>query len=168
MRLEAGQKFSLVVVSLDERVGHVAIRLHGRHAHMAELWIGVGFEADRLDQLGTILTRSLDNRVQIDHREGDVLHVVAVLLQQLADLLVVGVQRRLEHNDDVVLLDDVTYVISRACLQSAIEEVLEAETSTIPASRLSKAISYKQARIRGRKLDQIKLTCLALPTRNVI
>lgn len=68
-----------------------------------------------LHNLSAALSRLLHQIFQIDDRKCNVLDIIAMLDQTLAEFTVSRVQWGLEDKDNVVLLDDMLDYVSLAC-----------------------------------------------------
>ena len=125
----------MVVVAIDERVDDVAVGPHGRFAQDAVL---AAVDLGRLEHgHGAARGRLAPGRLDVVHRERDVLHAVAVMVHVLGDLAV-GRQWRGEHEPDVVLLDHVRGAVADLRLEAGERGRREAPQRAVVRGRLAR------------------------------
>jgi hypothetical protein len=83
--------------------------------------------------LSAALLGSLHQIVKVLDGECNVPGVIAVQGEQVTDLLVVRIESGLEDEDEVVEAHSVAHYVTAARLQASIQEVLQTESSAIPA-----------------------------------
>ena len=131
---EPGQEDAAVVAALDEGVDGVAVGGDGGDAHFAVLVAeGLGLADAARAAAGGLAPGGFG----VVHPQRDVADAVAVQADVLGDR-VVGLQRRGEHEADLVLHQDVGGAVARAGLGSAIGGQAEAERGAVEVRGLAR------------------------------
>jgi len=124
---------TIVVGALDKGVVGVAIGGNGGHPDGAVLILLLVGGTNRL---GALLDSTVVDGMNIINSKGNISDTVAVEGEVVGELLVVGVQRRLEDEGDPILTDNVRADIAGSSLKTAVSNVLETEASGVEGGSL--------------------------------
>ena len=141
---KAGEKNAPVTAALDERVHGVAIGGDGGNAHFP---IGVAQAFGLAHAAGAASRRRAPGRFGIVHPQRDVADTVAVPADVIVDR-VVGPQRRGQHEADLPLAQDITGLVARAGLRTAVGRQFHAHRSAVEVRRLA-GISHPEFNVIG-------------------
>ena len=150
---ESGQERAPVIAAFDEAVNGVAVDADRRHTHFARAVAqGLGLADAARAAAGGGAPRGLG----IVHPQRDIAHAIAVQPDMRGDFAI-GLQRRGEHEADLVLHQDVAGAVAGAGLGTAIGGQPKAERGAIEVRRLARVADVKLDVIRAVERKEVLL-----------
>ena len=156
-RAEAGKKWPVVILALDESVDSLAVGGDARHHHRA---VVVLLLKGLANTLSAALRRLAPGIARIVHPQRHVLHPVA-MLQDMGRDLALRVQRRGQHQPYLALLQNVGGAVALPGFRAGIGNQLVAKGKPVVVRGLPRVANVELDIIRAVQRQKV-LSCLSL------